>query len=336
MTPPSRISVAMCTYNGSAFLPEQLASMAAQTRLPDELVVCDDGSVDATPQIVAEFARYAPFPVRWIRNEVNLGSSKNFEKAIGLCTGDLIALSDQDDIWMPEKLARQAERFERDPALGGVFSDAELVDDKSQPVGIRLWVGFRFPPRQQKKFREGGAVDVLLKWNVVTGATLMIRASLRPIYSPIPDCWHHDGWIAWMAVLYSKLDFLEEPLIRYRIHASQQVGVETLARSGRPPLLQRLQDRNRKSPEKHLAAAREVDALTERVVAKADPRSRAAVEGLRKKSKFMKDRAGVSGSPRLRTLRVLKNARNYHRYESGWKCLVGDIVMGLIPNRDKL
>lgn len=331
MTVALRISVAMCTYNGSAFLPEQLASIAAQTRLPDELVVCDDGSTDSTPQLVADFAKIAPFPVRWIRNEVNLGSSQNFEKAIGLCTGDLIALSDQDDIWMPEKLARQAERFERDPALGGVFSDAELVDDKSQPVGVRLWVGFRFPPRQQKKFREGGAVDVLLKWNVVTGATLMIRANLRPIYSPIPACWHHDGWIAWMAVLYSKLDFIEEPLIRYRIHANQQVGVETLAQSGRPPLMQRLQGRKREATGKHLATAREMDALAKRLTEMHDPRNRVAVEGLQKKSRFMKERASVSRSHHLRTIETLKNTRNYHRYESGWKCLVGDLVMEFIP-----
>ena len=119
-------------------LPEQLASIAAQTRQPDELVVCDDGSSDATPQIVEDFASLVAFPVRFFRNPKNLGSTKNFEQAIGLCTGDLIALCDQDDIWLPEKLARQAEMLERDASLGGVFSDAELVDDRSQPIGKRL------------------------------------------------------------------------------------------------------------------------------------------------------------------------------------------------------
>lgn len=110
-----RISVAVCTYNGSRFLPEQLTSIAAQTRLPDEMVVCDDGATDATAEIIEKFARTAPFLVRFIRNSQNLGSTKNFENAIGLCTGDLIALSDQDDIWMREKLGRQAEMMERDP-----------------------------------------------------------------------------------------------------------------------------------------------------------------------------------------------------------------------------
>lgn len=321
----------MCTYNGSAYLPEQLASIAGQTRLPEELVICDDGSMDCTPQIVADFAKSVSFPVRWIRNQVNLGSSKNFEKVIGLCTGDLIALSDQDDIWMPEKLARQSEMFERDAALSGVFSDAELVDNQSRPVGTRLWVGFRFTPHQRKKFRSGGEVAVLLKWNVVTGATLMIRADFRPVYSPIPSCWHHDGWIAWMAVLYSKLEFIEEPLIRYRVHANQQVGVPTLARSHRPPLRQRLERAKREEPARQLSLAREIEELAQRVAEKGDPGSQSALLGLRRKSQFIRVRATPSNSRIVRTIDILKNVRNFQRYEGGWKCMVGDIVMGLMP-----
>lgn len=105
--PKLSISVAMCTYNGSAFLQEQLDSIAAQTRLPDELVICDDGSSDSTVDIVERFAHGVSFRVQLFRNPQNLGSTRNFEQAMRLCTGDLIALSDQDDVWMPEKLARQ-------------------------------------------------------------------------------------------------------------------------------------------------------------------------------------------------------------------------------------
>jgi glycosyltransferase involved in cell wall biosynthesis len=148
------ISVAMCTYNGSRFLPEQLASIARQTRQPDEMVVSDDGSTDATAEIVENFARSAPFPVRFIRNPRNLGSTKNFEQAIGLCSCDLIALSDQDDIWMPDKLARQAEMFELDPSLGGVFTDAELIDETGTLLCQRLWFSIYFSPSEQQKFQR--------------------------------------------------------------------------------------------------------------------------------------------------------------------------------------
>src|SRR5713101_1538304 len=100
------LSVAMCTYYGARFLQEQLESIAAQTRLPDELVVCDDRSADGSVEIVRNFAKSAPFPVQLEINETNLGAIKNFEKAIGLCEGETIALADQDDIWKPQKLSR--------------------------------------------------------------------------------------------------------------------------------------------------------------------------------------------------------------------------------------
>src|SRR5271168_2200141 len=93
-----KISVALCTYNGERFLSRQLASMLQQSRLPDELVVCDDRSTDNTIEILQDFSASAGFPVKITRNEHNLGFVANFERAIQLCQGDLIALSDQDDI----------------------------------------------------------------------------------------------------------------------------------------------------------------------------------------------------------------------------------------------
>src|SRR4051794_15860948 len=103
--PLPMFSVAMCTYNGARFIGAQLASVAAQTRTPDELIVCDDRSTDETVAIVQKFADSAPFRVRLHVNEENLGSTKNFERAVSLCEGDLIALCDQDDVWLPEARA---------------------------------------------------------------------------------------------------------------------------------------------------------------------------------------------------------------------------------------
>src|SRR5688572_14133745 len=100
----NKFSVAMCTYNGARYLKEQLDSFTVQTRLPDELIVCDDGSSDETCQIVSTFAASAPFTVRLEVNQQTLGSTQNFAKAIQLCRGDLIALCDQDDVWLPGKL----------------------------------------------------------------------------------------------------------------------------------------------------------------------------------------------------------------------------------------
>ena len=129
------ISVALCTYNGERFLSRQLTSIQQQTISPYELIVCDDCSTDSTIEIVRAFAASVAFPVRITRNEHNLGFVANFERAIRLCRGDLIALCDQDDIWYPIRLERSLEEFTADPEVGFVFSDADIIDDQDQPDG---------------------------------------------------------------------------------------------------------------------------------------------------------------------------------------------------------
>src|SRR5207244_12381537 len=152
------ISVAMCTFNGSRFVAEQLTSIAAQTRPPDELIICDDCSSDETPKLVEAFIRTATFPVQLQVNEQNLGLTRNFERAIGLCKGDFIALSDQDDVWLPEKLARMESVFTSSPDLGLVFSDAELVDENRSLLGKRLWDSLGLSREERKRLREGKAI----------------------------------------------------------------------------------------------------------------------------------------------------------------------------------
>src|SRR3954454_9678676 len=97
-----KVSVALASYNGARFIDEQLASLAAQTRPPDELVVCDDGSTDDTLDHVERFAATAPFEVRIVRNAENLGFSGNFQRVLALVRGDIVFICDQDDIWYPD------------------------------------------------------------------------------------------------------------------------------------------------------------------------------------------------------------------------------------------
>ena len=221
-----KFSVAMCTYNGAAFLREQLASIAEQTRPPDELVICDDRSGDDTPRIIESFAANASFPVRLRVNEHNLGSTENFARAIGLCRGDLIALSDQDDVWMPEKLRLCEQVFAASPRVGMVFTDAEIVDEKLRSLGRHLWNESGFDEKKKKLIREGRAFDVLLPGWWVTGATMAFRSTFRELVLPIPTDipMIHDGWISLIIAAVAEVTFIEEPLIRYRQHARQQLG----------------------------------------------------------------------------------------------------------------
>ncbi|HLM61925.1 MAG TPA: glycosyltransferase family 2 protein [Pyrinomonadaceae bacterium] len=224
----SKISIALCTYNGEKFLPAQLESYLAQTRVPDELVVSDDCSTDKTARIIEEFSRRVAFPVRFHRNEKNLRSTKNFERAISLCTGDLIFLSDQDDVWMPHKLARIEEEFSEHQKVGMVFSDAEIVDENLQPLGRNLW-SFTFSDENRKDTSDGNFFNVLLSQNVVTGATMAFRAEYREIFMPIPEGIPnliHDGWISLLIANETDVAFIDEPLIKYRQHAGQQLGID--------------------------------------------------------------------------------------------------------------
>lgn len=218
------ISVALCTYNGAKYLPAQLASLVQQTHLPFELIVCDDGSNDATPKILKEFAAGSPFPVHLHFNEANLGSTKNFEKAIGLCTGGIIATCDQDDVWLPGKLQRFGELFAVEPELGLAFSDAILVDDELCDTGHSLWNCYHFPERLQKQQVPWLDPNLLLRFNVVTGACMAFRKELVPKFTPIPKEWIHDAWIAFIASAQSRVKLIPESLIFYRKHHAQQIG----------------------------------------------------------------------------------------------------------------
>ncbi|PWJ55262.1 glycosyltransferase involved in cell wall biosynthesis [Dyadobacter jejuensis] len=221
------ISVAMCTYGGEKYLPQQLESIANQTIRVDELVVCDDRSKDSTIAVLKSYAEKLPFPVRIIQNEENLGSTKNFEKCISLCEGDIVFLTDQDDIWRSDRVEKQLNFLEKHPEQDAVFSNAMMIDDDSLPTGKTIWEEIEFDARKQEKWRQGKAHEILFNGFVVTGATLTLRKSclerLLPFPTHVPDL-IHDAWIAMVLGLENKISFIPENLIDYRIHASQQVG----------------------------------------------------------------------------------------------------------------
>ncbi|MBY0528278.1 MAG: glycosyltransferase family 2 protein [Gemmataceae bacterium] len=223
-----RLSIALCTYNGERFLQQQLASITQQTRLPDELVVGEDGSMDSTLVILENFARSAPFPVRVQKNPCNLGSTKNFEETIRRCEGDIIALCDQDDFWIPCKLERLEATFLRDRSVGLVFSDGIIVDERSRPVGQKMWRNCPFTPALQRQFNAGGGPEILLRYNCVTGAAMAFRADLRRFLLPIATEWLHDYWIAFIASAVADAVAIPEPLIWYHRHEAQQIGLKAL------------------------------------------------------------------------------------------------------------
>jgi len=220
----------MCTYNGARFLDQQLASLVSQRRLPDEVVICDDCSSDETQTLLNDFAAAAPFPVNLRQNQTRLGSTKNFEQAIALCQGDVIALCDQDDEWLPDKLASMSNVFETRPEVALVFSDAELIDESGTAVGERLWESIEFDASMKAKIKGSRAYEILDRRVLITGMTMAFRATFKDLILPFPEntTLIHDGWIALIISHTADIDFVDKPLARYRQHSSQQLGAPIL------------------------------------------------------------------------------------------------------------
>lgn len=222
-----RISVAMATYNGERYIREQLESIAHQKLQPLELVVTDDGSTDVTLQITADFARSAPFPVRVFRNETRLGYADNFLKAASLCRGDLIAFSDQDDIWIENKLSVCSGFFGNPEVLLVAHSGWTLLES-----GTR---GHRFPNFSRTKM-PGPALNDPLAF--VNGFAIVIRRdllNLTQLSIPVPRparLLGHDQLLWFLAASLGAIATTPHALTLYRQHQSNVFGVHipTVAR----------------------------------------------------------------------------------------------------------
>jgi glycosyltransferase involved in cell wall biosynthesis len=316
-----RVSVAMCTFNGGRYVEEQLESIALQTRLPCELIVCDDRSTDDTLAILKRFQSEAPFTVKVIQNSQRLGSTRNFDQAMGLARGGLIALCDQDDRWAPTKVERLSLALEENHFLGGVFSDANLIDGDGRQMGLRLFARHKFTAAKQGDFL-GCPTATLLKHDVVTGATLMFRATIRRYCSPIPASWVHDGWLAWMIALHSRLSLVTEPLIDYRIHAGQQLGVSSASST------QGAHAETETRRQFYKRVARQFEDLLQRVLAEGWNENDVLIGKIRGKIAFLKRQSTLSPSLGVRTLQMMTQLPHYMHYARGLGSLRSDLLLG--------
>jgi len=214
----------MASYRGKRFIAEQLHSIVTQSKPPSEVVVFDDVSDDGTIDVVKKYASESKIPIIPCLQTENRGVNGNFESAIKTATGDIVFLSDQDDVWYPHKISRIVDAFDRDPQVGLVFSDADLVDENLNPMGRTLWQSIRFTQAQREQIRSPHAFELLLRRFLVTGATLAFRRSLVDLVLPISRHLIHDAWIALAIAAVSKIQCIDEPLIQYRQHARQQIG----------------------------------------------------------------------------------------------------------------
>lgn len=319
------ISVAIGTHNGSTYLEAQLASIFAQSHPVDEIVLSDDASHDGTVELaermVAEQSSRLGLRLTVLRNDPALGVTANFEQALNACTGDIIVLCDQDDVWHADRIAVAVEQFLLHPELDLVHADARLVDGAGAPLGRTLFETLHVSEAELAAEREGRAFEVLLRRNLVTGATTMLTARLVERAVPFPGSWVHDEWLAMIAALSGGVAVIEQPLIDYRQHGANQIGAESLGISGK---IGRLRAPRAERNARLLARAedlaqrlRTIDSATERQIAAVD-------------DKLAHERARHSyPAARLRRVApVMREARTgrYRRYGLGIQDILRDLV----------
>lgn len=198
------LSVAMATYNGASFIQEQLDSFLDQTRRPDELVVTDDGSTDDTLAILDRFSASAPFPVHVHRNPDRLNYSRNFERAISRCSGDIIFISDQDDVWFPEKIARASSVFETEASVLVTVNDQLIVNANGETSGDTIFGNTRRA--------------CLPDTHLIAGSCSAIARPLLQVLIPFPDGIPYDSWIGLVSDSLVVKRLIELPLQVYRRH----------------------------------------------------------------------------------------------------------------------
>ena len=215
-------SVALCSYNGEKYIHQQIDSILSQTHRPSEIVVCDDGSTDRTPEILAEYQKQYPEIFRIHFNEINLRSVKNFEKAIFLCSKDIIFLSDQDDIWAENKAEKIVYFLDNHAEIDAVATNGFCIDENGTVhEKYSLWDAPVFLKEKNIDYFE-----IILHCNIATGASMAFRATIKPEIIPFPVLkdYHHDEWIAVNTARKGRFGFLNDKLFYYRTHQEQQVG----------------------------------------------------------------------------------------------------------------
>jgi glycosyltransferase involved in cell wall biosynthesis len=241
------VEVLLATYNGARFLREQLDSIFAQNYENIRVLARDDGSSDGTVAILGEYAERFPERFRVMPESVATGSPKNnFLLLMKASTADYICFSDQDDLWLPDKVSRTKQAMDQLRSRWGtkvpllVFTDLHLADDKLKILHKSLWGCMNIHPGDIARPAR------LMLRSVVTGCTVMLNRQLLELSLRMPEeAYMHDRWISWLGSFMGKASIVNAQTVLYRQHDRNVVGVDSLflgtaVKQRTRPLLQRI------------------------------------------------------------------------------------------------
>lgn len=228
------ISIAMATYNGEAYIRQQLSSILEQTMQADEIIICDDCSTDLTVSVIREFmAQYPDRGIHLVENKENLGYIANFQQAIRMTQGDYIFLADQDDIWHRDKLKTTLQAMQ-EMGASLVCTSFRLINSIGDPIedtasyDIHPFVKTAGPGLTPITFHR------LIFGNIVQGCTYCFTSAVRDVYLNVNSLrLVHDHQLMFAASLVGTVYFLNEALIDYRLHGSNAIGFAAAAEQSR-------------------------------------------------------------------------------------------------------
>lgn len=216
-----KISIAMAVYNGETYVAEQIASIANQTVKPNEIIVCDDCSTDNSEMIIKNTCKEYALNLIYIRNNENIGFNRNFEKAVNHCSGDIIFISDQDDIWQINKIESIINVFYKHSKVQLVFHDSEVVDNQLKIIMSSFW----------KHLKYDGSIRSLRhalffeNSNRVQGSAIAVRKSFAVKTIPFPKTLVYDYWLGLCSAYNGVIFPLNMKLLKYRQHNDNALGI---------------------------------------------------------------------------------------------------------------
>jgi glycosyltransferase involved in cell wall biosynthesis len=223
-----RISVALCTYNGGKYIAEQLSSILNQNYVIDEIQIGDDGSTDDTIDIINDFKKRHE-NIFLTLNQRRVGITDNFENTIKRCRGDYICLSDQDDIWHPDKLKIIIPVLQQNPKFQACFTNASFIDENGIKIDGSLWESYGVLKEKEHLLDPERLFEHLLRFgNIATGATMVLKAEAIKDIMPFTKRYNfefHDFIIARKLAMNRSIIPINKKLMDYRLHEGQQAGV---------------------------------------------------------------------------------------------------------------
>lgn len=319
---PDGVTAVVCTFRGATFLDEQLTSIVRQSHPVDEIIVTDDGSDDDTLEIATRVLEASGLPYRVFTRDDALRIAGNAAFGIEAARTTFVALADQDDVWRDDKIATLLPLLVGDEQALVAHSDATLVDGAGRPLGATLFEALGPARREWREYRGDHQFAALLRRNLLTGATSLVRRDFALRAGVAPEPWIHDEWLAIAASLTNGIRVSEAPLISYRQHDRNQIGQRRL---GVLDKVRRITEPGVERQRRKAERARVLAVTARRLGADAAQES-----SIRRKAAHEQRRAALPDA-RLRRIPSIVRAAitgRYTRYSRG----VGDIARDLLQS----